>query len=148
EWRIFTTLNRFDMNVVRALKYLKSGIVFSGTFPNPLNFPLTGLTPALGQQNNLARGTLVIGSQDFQLILVNSYAGTLAAGLPASAAVDLATARGWSSCSLVACEEDEEVTRATEVAMAIECRSLFTPSTRFFTTYFEGNPTAVLPTPT
>jgi len=140
EWRVFTTMNRFDMNVYRALRHLKSGVVFSspGSFPDPSAFPMTGITPALGQQNNLARGTLVIGAQDFQLILVNTYANTLAAGQPAVAAADLNTARGWSSCSIEAGEEDEETTRVEELGLAISCRNLFAPATRFFTCYTES----------
>ncbi len=147
EWKVFTTLNRFDMNIVRALRYLKSGITFSGgQFPvNPASFPLTGLNPPLGTQNGLARGTLVIGAQDFKLILVNSYAGTLAAGLPIAAALDMASARGYASCSITGYEEEQEENRVTEIAMAIECRNVFIPSTTIiaaqsFQTYFEGSP--------
>lgn len=129
EWKLSTTLNRFDMNVVRAIRYLKSGSVFiSSPSPNPLAFPLTGLATPLGTQNRYGRGTMVMGVQDFQLILVNSYAGTTAAGLPTAAAADLNTARGFSSCSVTAYEEDSESTRVLEVSMMIEARGLFNPS--------------------
>lgn len=151
EWRIQTTLNRFDLNIIRALRYLKSGGVFTGSFPNPLAFPLTGISTPLGTQNNLGRGTMVMGVQDFQLILINSYAGTNAAGLPTVAAADLNSARGYASCSITAYEEDTESTRVLEVSMAIEARGLFNPNVtpatigtvtntpaRGFANYWEG----------
>lgn len=129
EWKISTTLNRFDLNVTRALRYLKSGVAFGGAaFPNPSAFPLTGLPIPLGTQSSLARGTLVMGVQDFQLILINSYAGTAASGLPTTAAIDLNTARTYSSCSITAYEEEAESTRVLEVSMMIECRGVFNPS--------------------
>jgi len=129
EGRISLTLNRFDMNVVRAIRYLKSGSVFiSSPSPNPSVFPLTGLATPLGTQNRYGRGTMVMGIQDFQLILANSYAGTTAAGLPTTATIDLNTARGYASCSVTAYEEDRETTRVLEVSMAIESRGLFNPS--------------------
>lgn len=152
EWKIPLTLNRFDYNIVRTLRYLKSGIAFNGGAPpNPLAFPLTGLPIPLGTQNNLARGSLIMGAQDFQLILVNSYAGTTAAGLPTVAAADLNIARGFASCSITAYEEDTETTRVIEVSMMVEARGLFNPSlsaatvgsipstpARGFANYFEG----------
>lgn len=151
EWRIPTTLNRFDLNIARALRYLKSGVVFGGTgFPNPLAFPLTGLPIPLGTQSSNARGTLIIGVQDFQLILINSYAGTTAAGLPTVAAADLNSARGYASCSITAYEEDQEENRVTSIALMIEARGVFNPSissqvinnfstpSRGFANYFEG----------
>lgn len=129
EWKISTTLNRFDYNLVRALRYLKSGIAFSGgAFPNPTAFPLTGLGIPLGTQSGLARGTCVMGIQDFNLILINSYAGTTAAGQPLTAAVDLNTARTYASCSITAYEEDTESTRVLEVSMMLESRGVFNPS--------------------
>lgn len=152
EWKVFTTLNRFDMSVIRSLRYLRSGVKFAGgTFPNPAAFPLTGLTPPLGSENGFGRGSLVIGAQDFKLILVNSYAGTLAAGLPVTAAVDMANATGFASCSLPAEEEDDDATRATEISLAIQTRNVFIPSTvidpntRGFVTYSEGVPTTFPP---
>jgi hypothetical protein len=144
-WQIFTTLNRFDYNVVRAIRHLKSGNALVPPFPNPANFPLTGLTTPLGVQNALGRGTLIIGSQDFQLILVNSYFNTPGAGLPTTAAVDLENAKGWASCSLQASEDDDEPTRAREIGMALKCRGAFNPTTRGFTIYFEGTPTVAIP---
>lgn len=152
EWKLPVTLNRFDYNLIRTLRYLKSGIEFSTLpFPNPLAFPLATPGIPLGTQSQLARGTLVMGSQDFQLILVNSYAGTSAAGLPTVAAADLNVCRGYTSCSITAYEEDQETTRVTEVSMMIEARGLFNPAlsqtviagtnipTRGFGIYFEGN---------
>ena len=133
EWKIQTTLNRFDLNLIRTLRYLKSGVVFGGIVPNPLAFPLTGLPVPLGTQSGGARGTMVMGVQDFQLILVNSYAGTLAAGLPTTAAVDLNSARGYASCSITAYEEDTETTRVLEISIMIEARGLFNPSVSFAT---------------
>jgi hypothetical protein len=129
EWRIPTTLNRFDYNIVRALRYLKSGAVFTGFgFPNPLDFPLTGLAIPLGTQSNISHGTLIMGSQDFQLFLINSYANTAGAGLPTVAAEDLHLMRGYASCSITAYEEEQEENRVTSVAMMIEARGLFNPS--------------------
>jgi len=79
---------------------------------------------------------MVMGVQDFQLILVNSYAGTTAAGLPTTAAVDLNTARGFASCSMNVNEEDSEPTRVLDLVMIIESRGLFNPN---LTTAVIGN---------
>jgi hypothetical protein len=158
EWRISTTLNRFDYNVVRTLRYLKSGIAFAGLPINPLAFPLTGLTPPLGSQTSGGRGSLVTGQQDFCLILVNTFFGSPAAGLPSAAAVlDLHNVRGFTSCSISAYEEDTETTRVIEVSMAIETRGVFNPTltpttggttlgipSRGFGIYFEGGIPSVL----
>lgn len=151
EWRIPLTMNRFDLNICRSIRYLKSGIAFSGSFPNPLAFPANA-SPPLGTQTNLARGTFIMGVQDFQLWLVNTYAGTLAAGLPTAAAVDLNAVRGYASCSMTAYEEDQETTRVTEISMMIEARGLFNPQitsatiggqfttpARGFVNYYEGS---------
>jgi hypothetical protein len=100
-----------------------------------------------------------MGVQDFRLILVNSFVGSTAVGLPLTAAVDLNTARGFASCSISAYEEDTESTRVLEVSMAIEARGLFNPSIRDqtigsvlatppigFANYFEGNIPISIPT--
>ncbi len=98
-----------------------------------------------------------MGVQDFNLILVNSYAATIAAGLPLSAAADLNSARGFASCSISAYEEDTESTRVLEVSMAIDCRGVFNPTlqsttigtvpntpSRGFANYWEGIPPLTL----
>jgi hypothetical protein len=149
EWKLSTTLNRFDYQVVRLIRYLKSGVAITGAFPTPAN---TFSPVALGTHNFASRGTLVMGLQDFNLILVNSYATTAAAGLPlATALLDLNTARGFASCSMTAYEETTESTRVLEVSMAMEARGIFNPTlaaatvnnlpsvpSRGFGTYFEG----------
>lgn len=126
-WIVLTTLNRFDLGVCRAIRSLQSGGPGEATNLN-----------TLGSESGRARGTLVIGSQDFQLILVNSYGGTPSSGLPVAVQPDLNTARAFASCVPLKYKEDTKGTRVLEVAMALQCNNVFNPVTRGFRSYVES----------
>lgn len=117
-WNVTTTLNRFDLLVARAVRSLESGR--APTVP-----PAAGV---LGSETSQARGTLNIGVSDFELFLVNGYAGTPAAGTAGTAAAELNRVRGFASCNLRRYKESTVGTRVLEVAMAIECQNMFTPT--------------------
>src|SRR5271170_4482912 len=57
-WDILLSMNKFDLVVNRAIRSLDGG------------------GAPLGSETGYARGTLVIGVSDFQLIMLNVYAGT------------------------------------------------------------------------
>lgn len=138
EGDVVTTLNRFDLKLIQSIMALGNGLPAAGPAgPTPLS--------VLGSETGFARGTLTIGVSDFSLILVNGYAGTAAVGQPLASAVDLSTARGWSSCSNMRYEENTEGTRALEVTLVVECRNVYNPTTRGFSLYLEGTPTNLQP---
>lgn len=114
---IILIMNRFDLLVARRIRNLKSG----GPLP-------------VGTESGLARGTLVIGLQDFELNLVNSYAGTPAAG---TTPADLPPGRRYYSANLLKYKESTIGSRVLEVALAVECLPVFNPKTRGFHTYEE-----------
>ena len=121
QWIVSTTLNRFDMDVMRLIRSL------------PSRGP--GQAPIFGGETGLARGTLVLGLNDFQLILVNSYAGTLSAG---SGAISLAAARGFYSATILKYGESTKGTRVLEASLIIQCNNIFHPTTRGFSQFTEG----------
>ncbi len=139
EWKVSTTLNRFDLNLVRSLRFLGSGVPVTTPLTGP---PLGTAIGTLGTETGYARGTLVLGVSDFELVLVNSYAGTPASGLPNTASLDMASARSYYGCSLMGYSESTEGTRVLEVALAIQSRNLFhnvaEPENRGFFLYSEG----------
>lgn len=123
KWLVMATMNRFSLALLQQIRALESG------------------GAALGSESGLARGTLVIGISDFQLVVVNTYAGTPAqgaTGTPGTLALDLNNSRGFATCNVRKYKESTVGTRVLEVAMAIECLSVFNPATRGFTTYTEG----------
>lgn len=142
EWKISTTLNRFDLNLCRSLRFLDSGV--APTVPATSGPPLGTAIGTLGTETGYARGTLVIGVSDFELILVNAYAGTPASGLPNLGSLDMATARTYYACSVMGYDESTEGTRVLEVAMAIQSRNVFNlttdQETRGFFGYSEATP--------
>lgn len=122
-WNVTTTLNRFDIQIARDIRALESGFPAGGAAGPPAG--------ALGAETNLARGTLNIGVSDFELFLVNGYAGTTSAGTgvgAGSAIADLNRVRAFASCNLRKYKESTVGTRVLEVAMAIECQNMFTPT--------------------
>lgn len=127
QWTILSTLNRFDIDVYRAMRAL------IGTGPGGAGFV------ALGSENALARGTLVIGSSDFQLILQNTYAGTPSAGLGLAPAppVTLNATRAFYSCTLLDYREETKGTRVLEIALAMQANNVFDPFGRGFSLYSE-----------
>jgi hypothetical protein len=124
QWMVMTTLNRFDLAVCRAIRALPGG------------------GAPLGSETGIARGTLVIGLSDFQLILVNSYAGTPSAGVNAAA---LNAGRGFYSSTLLKYKESTVGTRVLEVSLAIQCNNVFNPATRGFSLYTESGLPALGP---
>ena len=102
---ISTTLNRFDWDTYALLSENDVGG---------------------GVDEQTDRGTLVLGSQDFELILVNSYAGT--GVIPNTYPVG----RRYFSCILLGSRESTVGTRVAEVSLVIEANSLFEAATRKF----------------
>lgn len=119
---VLATTNRFDYAVYRAIRALDNG------------------SPAgqgvLGAESGLARGTLVIGVSDFELILVNGYYGTAAAG-SGTAPLILNAGRRYYSSNLMKYKESTAGTRVQEIALAIGCENVFIPATRGFGLYSE-----------
>lgn len=118
-WNLAMTLNRFDIALWRTIRALESG------------------GAALGSESGDARGTMVLGISDFQMVLINTYAGTPAGG-PGGAGAALNSGRGWFSCNLRKYKESTVGTRVLEIAVAIEMQNLFDPATRGFHLYTES----------
>lgn len=108
---IVCVLNRFDINVcrgVRALHGAAGGGVVSG----------------LGSETAYARGTLVIGSSDFELVMVNSYYNTPAAGLPVAVAqAGLNAGRRYVSVTPRKYKESTEGERVLSVAFVLKAEN-------------------------
>lgn len=121
QWIVSTTMNRFDMAVANLIRAL------------PSRGPGEGL--ALGSESGRARGTLVIGVNDFQLILVNTYAGTPSAG---TAPAELPRARGFYSATILKYGESPKGSRVQEISFIIQCNNVFNPITRGFSNYQQG----------
>lgn len=120
-WYVTTTLNRFDLPLLRDIRALESG------------------GAGLGSESGSARGTLSIGVTDWSLILLNGYATTVAAGLPtATAAANLEVGKQWFTTNIRKYKESTVGTRVKEVAMAVECQNIFIPATRGFRCYTES----------
>ena len=123
EWMVMSTLNRFDLNVARAIRAIDGG------------------GAAVGSESGYARGTLVIGVSDFQLCILNGYAGNVAAGGAAAQGI-LNAGRTFLSATTVKYEESTEGTRVLELAFAFKCENVFNPVTRGFSCYTEVIPNA------
>lgn len=121
EWTVSTTLNRFDMAVLTRIRTLQSR--------GP------GEVPLVGAESGRARGTLVIGVNDFQLYLANSYSGTPSAGAGGDA---LNFGRGFYSATVVKYGESTKGTRVLEASLIIKCYNLFRLDNRGFLTYEQG----------
>lgn len=109
---VFATLNRFNYLLLQSIRALDSG-----SAPGELNGNLFA-----GKELPGARGTLVIGYRDFELILVAAYAGTSSAGNVA----DEPRARIYFSADLEKYKESRVGTRVLEVALAIRCQNVYT----------------------
>lgn len=108
--RVVLVMNRFDLNVCRGVRALQAA---AGG----------GLVSQLGVNTGYARGTLVIGSSDFELVFVNTYAGTPAAGLPLVAAATLNPGRRYFSVVPTKYKESTEGERTLQVAFAFRCEN-------------------------
>lgn len=125
KWLVTAVMNRFSLALVQSILSLESG----------------GSPAAPGSESGVARGTLVIGISDFQLFVVNAYAGTTAqgaTGTPGVIPLDLFNSRGFATCNVRKYRESTAGTRVLEVAMAIECQNVFNPATLGFTCYTLG----------
>lgn len=107
---VMATLNRFNYLLLQSIRALDSGSAPGGNAGNLL----------AGKELPLARGTLVLGYTDFELVLVNEYAGTASAGT----VQDEPLARVYFSADLVKYKESRVGTRVLEVALAIRCNNL------------------------
>lgn len=108
--RIVLVMNRFDIVVCRQIRALQAA---AGG----------GSVSQLGTTTAYGRGTLVIGSSDFELVFVNAYAGTPAAGLPLSVATNLNAGRRYYSTVPTKYKESTEGSRVLEVALALRCEN-------------------------
>lgn len=111
-----TATNRFDW---RAYKLMKRDAV-SGD-----------VGPGVSLDGALNRGSIAIGTYDFELVLRYAFGGT------AVASTEMPYGRRYYSCVLVAAKESTVGTRLMEVSMAIEANGLFRPDSRSFLLYSE-----------
>lgn len=124
--KIVLVLNRFDLVVARGIRALHSA---AGG----------GVVADLGAESAFARGTLVIGSSDFELIFVNSYGGTSAAGLPVAAGANLNVGRRYYSVIPERYKESTEGTRVLEAAFVFRCENVKSPTSNAFALYTESD---------
>lgn len=119
-------MNRFDINIARGIRALPSN---AGG----------GNVTLLGSETAYARGTLQIGSSDFELVFVNAYFNTAAAGLPLTVAGSLNAGRRYVSSTISRYKESTEGTRVLEIAMVIRCENVRVPGTNAFQLYTESD---------
>lgn len=141
--RVTCVLNRYDYDVVQAVRSLTSGAP-PGTSTSGIGGSLgSELGPGRALPSGIAtpaRGTLLIGGLgDFELIYVNAYAGTLSAGQFVGAA-DLEFGRRYLSAKMLAYKEGTP-NRAKEVAFVFDCQNVFSSQTQGFSLYFEADDT-------
>jgi hypothetical protein len=96
------TLNRFDYVVYQSLRNNS-----------------TRAASTVGTDGPLARGNLMINNNDFNLILVYTFFGTV------NATVDLPPGRFYNSALLTGYRESTVGTRVEEVALVFECNGVF-----------------------
>lgn len=121
---VLATLNRFDYGVIDTIRALRNGQAAG--------------VGAAGQEAGVARGTLMLGVSDFELIVVNGYFNSTGAGA-GNAPLILPAGRRYYSSNLLADEESTEGTRVLEVALAIACENVYIPSTRGFALYTQSD---------
>lgn len=124
---VSATLNRFDWRLLQSLRALPSQAANSIT-----TSPNTGGNPNAGQEFAGARGTLALGINDWQLVLLYQYAGTISAGSFTNSDNDLPFGRIYSSVRIKKYKESTVGTRVMEVAMILECHNIYDPVTRSF----------------
>lgn len=115
---VMATLNRFNYLLLQSLRALDSGTPPGGLAGNAL----------AGSEIARARGTFKIGYSDWELILINEYAGTPSAGTN-GAATDLPAGRIYFSADLQKYKESTVGTRVLEVGLAIKCENIARPGT-------------------
>lgn len=144
-------LNRYDNNVIQALRALSAGYGPFGA-PGPIGIPpplggAVGGAPPLGSETGLARGTLVLGVSDFALIIGYSYAGTPSSGSFVGGVSDLPFGRVYLYCTAPKKKDSNIGSRTLEYALHIKAYSGFlsgatigpTPAQRGFQSYVEGS---------
>lgn len=117
---VILVMNRFDITVARRIRAIRNGGL--------------GFGAGLGSESGYARGTLMLGISDFELILVNAYYGNPAAG---TTPADLNPGRRYYSANCLKYKESTVGTRTLEIAMAMECNNIFNTSNRGFNLYTE-----------
>lgn len=123
---VMATMNRFDLVVFQGILALSSN---AGG----------GNVALLGTETGFARGTFVLGVSDFELIIINGYAGTAAQGLFVGNVSDLPLGRRYFSSNLRTYKYSTLGTRVYEISFAIECQNIFDPVTRGFALYTENS---------
>lgn len=116
------TMNRFDYALVQSIRGLESRNAKSSINAGNLSGDLEA-----GSEFSGARGTLVLGLNDWQLIQVNEYANTTAAG-SFNGTSDLIPARIFASANLRKYKESTVGTRVLEVSMVVEFQNIYNPA--------------------
>lgn len=104
ESRVMATVNRMDLAVCRNIRDQAERV---------------GTLGRVGRETNLDRGTLVIGKSDFQMIVRNTYFGTV------NATIGMPPGRYFFSVVLEGYEEHTTGTRVEEVSMLFRCNNIF-----------------------
>lgn len=121
-----TVMNRFDYALLQSVRALRSGPAKSVLG----NGGIAG-DGSVGQEVSGARGTLILGLGDVQIIQVNEYAGSNSQGVFAGTP-DLIPARIFSSARIVKYKESTVGTRVLEVAILWKFENVYDPSTLSF----------------
>lgn len=123
---VAVTMDRFDYTVFKAIR------------------ALTRVPGDVGKDKRISRGTVVVANSDFQFIVHNTYAGAANANTLALAQADFPETRRYHSAFLAAAKETNAGTRVEEIALVIATANVFTPSTREFDLFSEGETAASL----
>lgn len=113
---VTSVLNRFDLALARQIRDASK----VGGLQNP------------GKDTLVTRGQIMTGVFDFELILVNTYFGTVAA------TPDLAFGRVYFSTLPEDYKESTVGTKVLDLAFTFRCDNLFDPTTRTFKLYSEA----------
>lgn len=100
---VSVTLNRLDAGIMRTIK--------------DHAYRLGGFTA--GKDDYLSRGSLVLGRNDFSVIVTNQYAGT------AASSPGMHAGRKYYACTVQGMKESAAGTRAWEVAVVLRAWSLW-----------------------
>lgn len=120
--QLLCTLNRFDLAVAQLMRAASSG-----------RFSASGI----GNETNIARGTLVIGVSDFQFVLRNRYFGQPVGGGP------VPEGRLYYSANLRKYKESTVGTRVLEIAIALDFQNVYNVTTGEFALYTETIPSGL-----
>lgn len=113
--------NRFDWVTWRTIREMARTVQGVGT--------------TSGQDSRLARGQLVLGAADFQLVWVPEFA--IAPTSP-QLNTDAPAGRIWFSCSIVTYTDDSQATRVEDLGVVFATDNIYNPTTRGFGLYSEN----------